>query len=76
MRECRSYSEVFKKRAVEKSYLSTSKNINHLSREIGIPESTLRDWRKKYSIGNKMNETKNHKIGLRQLFFDFRIIIS
>ncbi len=64
MRECRNYSTEFKKRAVEKSYSSSSTSVNRLSQEIGIPESTLRDWRKKYSIGNIMTESKKEKLSI------------
>ena len=62
MREC--YSREFKNRAVEKSYSSTGISVNRLSKEIGIPESTLRDWRKKYSIGNIMKESKKDKLSI------------
>jgi transposase-like protein len=64
MGEYNTYSTEFKKRAVEKYYLSTSTKISKIAKDIGIPESTLRDWRKQYSLGDIMTESKKEKLSI------------
>lgn len=64
MGEYNTYSTEFKKRAVEKSYLSTSTQMNQIAKEVGIPESTLRDWRKKYSLEGTMSKSNKHKLAM------------
>jgi transposase len=54
-----SYSELFKQRAVQQSLLPGSPGLNATANKIGIPTSTLFDWKKKYANNVSMKKTKS-----------------
>ena len=56
---CRVYSEGFKKAAVQKALSSSTLSISGTARHLGIPTSTLFQWRDKYANSSVMKQTNN-----------------
>lgn len=52
MRQTRQYDEEFKQNAVE-LWANSGKPMKQIAREIGIPSSTLKEWKYKYLKGTE-----------------------
>jgi transposase len=59
-----SYNEEFKKMAVQKLLSLNSLGLSGTARQIGIPYTTLFNWKKKYANSFVMKKTKNKALAI------------
>lgn len=69
-----SYTEGFKKEMVRKLLLQNNKGIVALSKQTGIPKTTISDWRKKYNcdIIKEIKENNNTELTPEDWPFEYK----